>query len=72
MQRPEPDDQPVTEDELPTGHFPSVAPLSAGLGIGLYLAERIARAHGGVLTLDSTPAGATFVLRLPPGHALAI
>lgn len=40
-------------------------PRSTGLGIGLYLAERIANAHGGRLTLDSTPTGATFVLRLP-------
>jgi len=42
-------------------------PRSTGLGIGLYLAERIARAHGGSLTIDSTTAGATFVLRLPSG-----
>jgi signal transduction histidine kinase len=40
-------------------------PRSTGLGIGLYLAERIANAHGGSLTLDSTATGATFVLRLP-------
>lgn len=40
-------------------------PRSTGLGIGLYLAERIASAHGGRLTLDSTATGATFVLRLP-------
>ncbi|HEY6959301.1 MAG TPA: HAMP domain-containing sensor histidine kinase [Candidatus Limnocylindria bacterium] len=40
-------------------------PRSTGLGIGLYLAERIASAHGGRLTLDSTPSGATFALRLP-------
>ncbi len=40
-------------------------PRSTGLGIGLYLAERIATAHGGWLMLDSTPTGATFVLRLP-------
>ena len=40
-------------------------PRSTGLGIGLHLAERIASAHGGRLKLDSTPAGATFTLRLP-------
>ena len=40
-------------------------PRSTGLGIGLYLAERIASAHGGRLTLDSTSSGATFSLRLP-------
>jgi two-component system OmpR family sensor kinase len=42
-------------------------PRSTGLGIGLYLAERIARAHGGSLTLDSSTTGATFALRLPAG-----
>jgi signal transduction histidine kinase len=40
-------------------------PRSTGLGIGLYLAERIVAAHGGTLVLDSTPSGATFTLRLP-------
>jgi signal transduction histidine kinase len=40
-------------------------PRSTGLGLGLYLAERIAAAHGGSLALDSTTAGATFVLSLP-------
>ena len=40
-------------------------PRSTGLGLGLYLAERIAVAHGGSLSLDSTTAGATFVVSLP-------
>jgi len=40
-----------------------------GLGLGLYLAKRIARVHGGDLTADS-PAGkgARFVLSLPSLH----
>jgi signal transduction histidine kinase len=39
---------------------------SQGLGLGLFLAERIASAHGGALALDSPPgAGARFSLWLP-------
>lgn len=42
------------------------SPDSPGLGLGLYLAHRIARAHGGDLTVQSAPgAGACFRLELP-------
>jgi two-component system, OmpR family, sensor kinase len=41
-------------------------PGSAGLGLGLHLAQQIARAHGGTLDVASTPGqGATFRLALP-------
>jgi two-component system, OmpR family, sensor kinase len=44
----------------------SPGPGSSGLGIGLYVAERIAAAHGGSLTVDETLApGAQFRLVLP-------
>jgi signal transduction histidine kinase len=44
----------------------SPGPGSSGLGIGLYVAERIASTHGGSLTVDSTPGqGAQFRLVLP-------
>ena len=46
----------------------AAGPGSSGLGLGLYLAHRIAAAHGGSLTVD--PAyrdGARFVLALPAG-----
>ena len=37
-----------------------------GLGLGLFLARGIAAAHGGTLTVDSTPGtGARFHLTLP-------
>ena len=37
-----------------------------GLGLGLYLAKRIARVHGGDLTVESQPGrGARFILSLP-------
>jgi signal transduction histidine kinase len=41
-------------------------PQSRGLGLGLYLAHSIAQAHGGTLTVESTPgAGAVFTLAIP-------
>jgi two-component system, OmpR family, sensor kinase len=44
----------------------SPGPGSSGLGIGLYVAERIAAAHGGSLTVDEAPGpGAQFRLVLP-------
>ena len=43
-----------------------VGPGSVGLGLGLYLARKIALAHGGSLSVQSPPgAGARFVLILP-------
>ena len=44
----------------------STGPGSVGLGLGLYLAQRITAAHGGTLTADPSPRrGARFVLSLP-------
>jgi signal transduction histidine kinase len=41
-------------------------PNSSGLGLGLYIASRIAVAHNGMLTADSIPGqGATFRLAIP-------
>jgi signal transduction histidine kinase len=36
-----------------------------GNGLGLFVARRVAEAHGGALWSEPDPAGATFVLRLP-------
>ena len=41
----------------------------SGVGIGLALAQRIARAHGGELVRASAKQGATFILTLPGGTA---
>jgi signal transduction histidine kinase len=38
-----------------------------GLGLGLYIAAEIARAHGGQLAVASTPAETCFTLRMPTG-----
>ena len=39
---------------------------SAGLGLGLYIVDLIARSHGGSVTVESSAErGTTFVLRLP-------
>jgi signal transduction histidine kinase len=41
-----------------------------GAGLGLFIARSIAEAHGGTLDVESaTGAGATFIVRLPLGHA---
>ena len=36
-----------------------------GLGLGLYIASEIARAHGGTLKVNSTPDETRFVLKIP-------
>jgi signal transduction histidine kinase len=39
---------------------------STGLGIGLYVSQQIVRAHGGEITVESTPGtGTTLSIRLP-------
>jgi signal transduction histidine kinase len=64
----------ITPDVLPTLFTRFAAGRgSKGLGLGLYLARGIAEAHGGMLTVDSTPGnGASFRLALPlPGTSSA-
>jgi signal transduction histidine kinase len=42
-------------------------PSQQGLGLGLYIASEIARAHGGTLRAVSTAEETTFVFRIPDG-----
>jgi signal transduction histidine kinase len=61
---------PIPKEELPRifGSFERASSLrgSRGLGLGLYIASEVVKAHGGTLTVDSTKeAGTTFRIRLP-------
>lgn len=42
-----------------------VRPSQQGLGLGLYIAAEVARAHGGTIDATSTPEETRFTLRLP-------
>jgi signal transduction histidine kinase len=42
-----------------------VAENQSGLGLGLYIASEIARAHGGTVAVDSSSAETRFTLRIP-------
>ncbi|HEX9402767.1 MAG TPA: ATP-binding protein [Anaeromyxobacter sp.] len=45
---------------------------ATGFGLGLYMARRVAAAHGGVMRLESAPwGGSSFVLELPRERATA-
>jgi signal transduction histidine kinase len=58
----------IPEDILPHlfERFVSGSRRQGGLGLGLYLAKRIAAIHGGDLTVESSPGkGARFTLSLP-------
>jgi signal transduction histidine kinase len=37
-----------------------------GTGLGLFITRRIIEEHGGTITVETTPQGATFVISLPP------
>jgi phosphoserine phosphatase RsbU/P len=43
----------------------AVRPSQQGLGLGLFIASEIARAHGGALTADSLPKETRFTFRMP-------
>jgi len=43
----------------------SFRPNQQGLGLGLYIAHEIAKAHGGTLDVNSTPAETRFIFHMP-------
>jgi sigma-B regulation protein RsbU (phosphoserine phosphatase) len=43
----------------------AVRPSQQGLGLGLYIASEVARAHGGELDVTSTPEETRFSFRMP-------
>ena len=47
------------------------SPRGEGLGLGLYIASEIARAHGGTLAASSTESVTRFTLRMPLEHPAA-
>ena len=49
----------------------AVRPLQQGLGLGLWICAEIARAHDGVLSLDSDAAETRFTFRMPLASAAA-
>lgn len=56
----------IPADHLPLVFEPFHTTKSAGTGLGLYVAQQILEAHGGAITLTSTPgSGTTCTLTLP-------
>ena len=57
---------PAVQERLFQPFFRGSAPLShQGLGLGLYIASEIARAHGGVLEVASSATETRFTLTIP-------
>lgn len=60
---------PIPEDSLERLFQPFTRPVDhaskEGLGLGLYIASQIAEAHGGTLTVTSSPEETRFTLRVP-------
>lgn len=73
--------QPISEDVLPfifnplgrfSQHALSEAGPSSGMGLGLYIASQIVKAHGGSIQVASVAEqGTTFDVKLPPRPAVA-
>lgn len=60
---------PKAERERIFERFVRLDNTHTGTGLGLAIARRIARQHGGELTCDPVPHGASFTLRLPAADA---
>jgi signal transduction histidine kinase len=51
--------------------FSRAATSHAGLGLGLYIVQQIAQAHGATCDVHSSREGTTFAIRWPRGHVVA-
>ncbi|AWM01359.1 GAF domain-containing sensor histidine kinase [Bradyrhizobium amphicarpaeae] len=60
---------PIPEEALPrlftAFQRGDVLPNEKGLGLGLYISQEIARAHGGIITAESSPSETTFRVSFP-------
>ncbi len=56
---------PETASRLFQPFFRTAQPSNQGLGLGLYIASEIARAHGGALGVESSAAETRFTLKIP-------
>ena len=63
--------EPIPADAMERLFLPffraTVGPSREGLGLGLYIAHKIATAHGGTLDVESTPEETRFTFRMPNG-----
>ena len=59
---------PVLEALFVPQHRKTREHTPSGLGLGLYVAQRVALAHGGSLDAQSAAGRTTFTLRLPAQH----
>ena len=56
----------ITEKQLPTIFEPFVTYKQNGSGLGLAICEKIIKAHGGIISVDSAVnVGTTFLISLP-------
>ncbi|HEX3995075.1 MAG TPA: HAMP domain-containing sensor histidine kinase [Acetobacteraceae bacterium] len=56
---------PIPTEKMPTLFEPFTRGSMQGLGLGLYICQEIAKAHGGLVEATSTPNETRFTFRTP-------